>query len=41
MLTAGWTDGLSFIPVGFNMMASAKADKRIVESNDGIDKRSN
>lgn len=41
MLTVGWTDGFSFIPVGFNMMASANADKRIVESNDGIDKRSN
>ena len=41
MLTLGWTDGFSFIPVGFNMMASAKTDKRIVESNDSIDKRSN
>ena len=41
MLTVGWTDGFSFIPVGFNMMASAKAEKRVVEANSSIDKRSN
>ena len=39
-LTLGWTDGFSFIPVGFSMLASAKADKRINEAKGGIDKRS-
>ena len=41
MLTLGWTDGFSFIPVGFNMMASAKAEKRINDVNVSLDKRSN
>ena len=41
MLTLGWTDGYSFIPVGFNMMASAKAEKRINDVNVSLDKRSN
>ena len=41
LLTLGWTDGYSFIPVGFNMMASAKESKRIVQANQSIDKRSN
>jgi len=41
MLTVGWTDGFSFIPVGFNMMASAKSEKRVVEANSSIDKQSN
>lgn len=41
LLSLGWTDGYSFIPVGFNMMSSAKKSKRIVEANADIDKRSN
>ena len=41
MLALGWTDGFSFIPVGFNMMASAKSEKRITDANASIDKRSN
>ena len=41
LLTLGWTDGYSFIPVGFNMMASAKESNRIVSANVSIDKRSN
>lgn len=41
LLTLGWTDGYSFIPVGFNMMASAKESKRIAPANASIDKRSN
>lgn len=41
LLTLGWTDGYSFIPVGFNMMASAKESKRIAPANTAIDKRSN
>lgn len=40
MLTLGWTDGFSFIPAGFAMMASAKEEKRINAPKDGIDKRS-
>ena len=39
MLTLGWTDCYSFVPVAFNMMASAKESKRIVQANKGIDKR--
>lgn len=41
LLTLGWTDGYSFIPVAFNMLASAKGDKRIADANPGIDKRTN
>ncbi len=39
MLAPGWTDGYSFVPVGFNMMASADAGKRIMPASDSIDKR--
>lgn len=39
LLTLGWTDGFSFIPVAFNMLASAKV--RINEIKEGIDKRTN
>lgn len=41
LLTLGWTDGFSFVPVAFNMLASAKEDKRIVDANSGIDMRTN
>ncbi len=41
LLTLGWTDGFSFIPVGFNMLASATKSKRIVDIKEGIDKRTN
>ena len=40
-LTLGWTDGFSFIPVAFNMLASAVKSKRIVDIKEGIDKRTN
>lgn len=40
-VTFGWTDGYSFIPVGFNMLASAKEAKHIAPANTSIDKRSN
>ena len=40
LLTVGWTDLYSFIPVGFNMLASAKEAKR-VPVNGQIDKRTN
>lgn len=39
LLTLGWTDGYSFVPVGFNMMASANAGKRIMPASESIDKR--
>lgn len=39
LLTLGWTDGYSFVPVGFNMMASADAKKRVMPVSDSIDKR--
>lgn len=41
LLTLGWTDGYSFVPVGFNMMASANEKKRIVSMSDSVDKRKN
>ena len=41
LLTLGWTDGFSFIPVAFNMLASAVKSKRIVDIKEGIDKRTN
>lgn len=41
LLTLGWTDGFSFIPVAFNMLSSAKQEKRFSEVNPDIDKRTN
>lgn len=41
MLTLGWTDGYSFVPVGFNMLASPDRNKRIMQASDSIDKRKN
>ena len=41
MLTLGWTDGYSFVPVGFNLLSSAKESNRYQEANDKLDKRSN
>ncbi len=41
LLTLGWTDGFSFIPVAFNMLSSAKQEKRFAEARDDIDKRTN
>lgn len=34
LLALGWTDGFSFIPVAFNMMSSAKKEKRLNEVRD-------
>ena len=39
MLTLGWTDGYSFVPVAFNMMASADPGKHIMRAVSGIDRR--
>lgn len=41
LLLLGWTDGYSFLPVAFNMLASARAEKRIAPANAAIDKRTN
>ena len=39
MLTLGWSDGYSFVPVGFNMLSSAKQTNRYQEISDKIDHR--
>lgn len=41
LLTLGWTDGYSFIPVGFNMLSSAKKQNRYQEVSKDIDHRTN
>lgn len=41
MLTLGWSDGNSFIPMLFSMLSSAKAENRLAPMRDGIDKRTN
>ena len=41
LLTLGWTDGFSFIPVAFNMLSSAKREKRFKETGPRIDRRTN
>lgn len=39
MLTLGWTDGNSFIPVAFNLLSSADSKVRINPAKESIDKR--
>lgn len=41
MLTLGWSDGFSFIPIDFAMLSSANKSNRYQEINEGIDKRTN
>jgi hypothetical protein len=41
MLTLGWSDGNSFIPMLFSMLSSAKEENRLAPMRDGIDKRTN
>jgi len=41
MLTLGWSDGYSFVPVDFAMLSSAKAQNRLNDAKDTIDKRTN
>ena len=41
MLTLGFTDGYSFVPVGFNMLSSANKSNRYQEMSDNIDRRTN
>jgi len=40
ILTLGWSDGNTFIPVNFALLSSENPDKRLVEANSAIDKRS-
>lgn len=41
LLTLGWSDGYSFVPVGFNLLSSAKKSNRYQEISDKIDHRTN
>lgn len=41
LLLSGWMDGCSFLPVSFNMLASANGEKRINHANESIDRRTN
>lgn len=41
MLTLGWPDGYSFVPVGFNLLSLAKKSNRYREISDKVDCRSN
>lgn len=41
MLTLGWSDGFSFVPVDFAMLSSANAGNRLQGISDKIDKRTN
>ncbi len=41
MLTLGWSDGNSFVPVAFSLLSSKKDKNRINDINDDIDKRTN
>ena len=41
LLTLGWTDGFSFVPVSFNMLSSSNPQNRYNEISDDIDHRSN
>lgn len=41
MLTLGWSDGYSFVPVGFNLLSSAKKNNRYQKISDKIDHRIN
>ncbi len=41
MLTLGWSDGYSFVPVDFAMLSSANEQNRFNEAKDTIDKRTN
>lgn len=41
MLTLGWSDGYSFIPVDFAMISSTNEENRLNEISADIDKRTN
>lgn len=39
LLTLGWSDGYSFVPVDFSLLSSAKDKNRLCEMKDDLDKR--
>lgn len=39
LLTLGWSDGYSFVPLDFALLSSAKKDNRFCEIDSAIDKR--
>jgi hypothetical protein len=39
MLTLGWSDGYSFLPIDFNMLSSAKDSNQLPKIKQGLDKR--
>lgn len=41
LLALGWSDGYSFVPVGFNLLSSAAKSNRYEEMSDTIDHRTN
>lgn len=41
LLTLGWSDGYSFIPVGLNMLSSGRKSNHYQEISDKIDHRTN
>jgi len=41
MLTLGWSDGNSFVPMLFSMLSSSKAENRFAEMRTDLDKRTN
>ena len=41
LLTLGWSDGYSFVSVGFNMLSSSKKSNRYQEISDKIDYSTN
>lgn len=41
MLTLGWSDGYSFLPVDFSMLSSTNESNRLVDTCSTIDKRTN
>ena len=41
MLTLGWSDGNSFVPMALSMLSSAKQNNRLAPMRAGIDKRTN
>ena len=41
MLTLGWSDGSSFVPMALSMLSSANDKNRLAPMRDGIDKRTN
>ena len=41
LLTLGWSDGISFIPVAFSLLSSRIKENRLCSMNDSIDKRTN